>query len=125
MAVVPCIGLVLNCRCVDSDTSRFLLGSLINIRVILELSLFFIRQILGDRCRQCRLPVINVTLKVSHELLTDGSNIQMLLAPVVLCEGSVLHGTEKSARFMQIIVEQTFLRCPPHNLVEHASYLFN
>lgn len=85
MAVVPCLALIFNRRCVDSDTSRFLLRSLINIRVILELSLLFIRQILRDGCCQCRLPVIDVT---------DGSNIQVLLAPIVLCEGSALHGTE-------------------------------
>ena len=48
MSIMPIFSLIFNGGCVDSDTSSFFLGSLINRSVVNILGLFFETEVLSD-----------------------------------------------------------------------------
>ena len=120
VAVVPGSRLVLDSGCVDRDASGFFFRSLVNIGVVFELGLLFVCEVFRDGCRQCRLSVIDMTCLVRVDLLTDGSNVQMRLVPVVLREVGALDGTEERVRLVKAA-----LGGPSHYMVEHGPNLFS
>ena len=68
MGIVPLIGLVLHVSGVNRDTTRLLLGSLIDGVIGLELGLAGEGQVLGDGSGQGSLAVVNVA---------NGANVDM------------------------------------------------
>ena len=70
MGVVPLLGLVLHVSGVNRDTTRLLLGSLIDGVVGLKLGLAREGQVLGDGGGQGGLAVVNVA---------DGADVDMRL----------------------------------------------
>ena len=68
VSIVTVISLILNVSGVDCNTALSLFRSLIDVRVILELSLTLQRKILGDSSCKSGLTMVNVT---------DGTNVNM------------------------------------------------
>jgi len=72
VGVVPFVRLVLHMGDIDRNTSLLFLWGIVDGVKGPELGETFLGQVLGNRCRQGRLPVIHVT---------DGTDVQMRLCP--------------------------------------------
>jgi len=75
MRIMPIVSLILNMRNVDRDPSRFLFRRVVNLIVRFVVRPTKKSTVLRDRCRQRRLPVVDVPHR---------PNIQMRLTPVKL-----------------------------------------
>ena len=83
MSVVALVGLILNVSGVDGDAALALLGSLIDVGIVHELSVALHGQDLGDSGGQSGLAVVNVA---------DGANVDVGLGAVeyLLCHFDIL-----------------------------------
>ncbi len=75
MRVVTVLRLILNMRRVDRDPTLLLLRSLVDLGVIREIGTTAFRKHLRNRCRQRRLPMVN---------MTDRANVAMRLRSLKL-----------------------------------------
>ena len=82
VSIVTLVSLILNVSSVDGDTSFSLLGSLIDVSIVLELCLTLEGKILGDSSGKSSLAVVNVT---------DGTNVYMGLGSfkLLLCHWKI------------------------------------
>lgn len=85
VSVVTCSGLILDVRRVDGNTTRFLLRSLVDLRIVDKLSSSSIRKNFCNRSCQSSLPMIDVP---------DGTNVQMRL-----CTRKLVVGVRASSTF--------------------------
>ena len=69
VTVVAVLRLILNCRRVNGDTSRLLLGRSIDVRVVLESCRALVCQIFGDSGSERGFSVIDVTFRLRQLLL--------------------------------------------------------
>jgi len=79
MTIMPSIGLVLNGRGVNRNTSCLLFRSLINLVVVRELGTTFLRKILCDSSGKSRLSVID---------MADCADVEMCLVTFIFGESS-------------------------------------
>jgi hypothetical protein len=87
MTIMPIIGLVLDRRRIDSDTSGLFFGGFIDIGIVLECSITLVSQVLGNSGSQSSFSVIN---------MTNGADIEMWLASIILGKSSGVPVTHES-----------------------------
>ena len=78
VGIVPVRRLVLDVSRRNGDTAGTLLGRLVNLVIRLKLGAAGLRHHLRDRCRQCRLAVVN---------MADRANVHMRLGTIKLFLG--------------------------------------
>ena len=70
--VVPLLRLVLHVPRVDRDAPRLLFGGVVDVLVLHQLVAVLLRAVHGDRCRERRLAMVDVT---------DGAHVDVRLRP--------------------------------------------